>query len=470
MINAALYIRVSTQEQALEGYSLDAQQGKLEKYAEYQGYNIYGIYRDEGFSASTIHRPALLQLINAVKSGLVNIVIIYKLDRLSRRVKDVLELVDLFEKYNVTLFSLSENIDLSSPFGRAALKISATFSELERETIIERTRLGKEQRVREGKMMYNGNPPFGYRHDNDTDRFIINEPEAEMVRKIFELYLEGYSLRKLYEYCKEAFGHPYFSNPMCCKAILHRPMYGGYFNYKNELYKGTNFEPIISFDTYLRAQKRLEENRTRRTHDNTPYLLTGLLVCAQCGNRYVGKLYERYNKKADGSETKHYKYTAYGCAARVKRDKNYHPARCNNTIYPAKQLDDYVCNAVENLKFDGFIEGEYRSGTIDMLVNENARLKAQIDKLLDLYISDMISKETYQQRASKLENEIDKNSEIINQQSKADIQPNVGIDYIKQRLAGFHDADKKEKRQLLQLLIKQILIDGDNILIEWRVK
>lgn len=171
MINAALYIRVSTQEQAIEGYSLDAQQGKLEKYAEYQGYNIYGIYRDEGFSASTIHRPALLQLINAVKSGLVNIVIIYKLDRLSRRVKDVLELVDLFEKYNVTLFSLSENIDLSSPFGRAALKISATFSELERETIIERTRLGKEQRVREGKMMYNGNPPFGYRHDNDTDRF-----------------------------------------------------------------------------------------------------------------------------------------------------------------------------------------------------------------------------------------------------------------------------------------------------------
>ena len=154
----------------------------------------------------------------------------------------------------------------------------------------------------------------------------------------------------------------------------------------------------------------------------------------------------------------------------MKRDKNYHPARCNNTIYPAKQLDDFVCNAVENLKFDGYNEGEYRSGTKDMLVNENARLKAQIDKLLDLYISDMISKETYQQRASKLENEIEKNSEIINQQSKADIQPNVGIDYIKQRLAGFHDADKKEKRRLLQLLIKQILIDGDNILIEWRVK
>ena len=470
-IKAALYVRVSTQEQALEGYSLDAQQEKLKKYAEYQKYDVVGVYRDEGFSAASMARPALQRLINDIKVGKINTVLIYKLDRLSRRVKDVLELVELFIKYEVTLFSITENLDLSSPFGRAALKMSATFSELERETIIERTRLGKDQRVKEGKMLITRCAPFGYKYNKETSRFDVVPEEAEMVKKLFELYIQGYSFRKLYDYARANFGHPYFGNPMCCKAIIKRPMYAGYFLWKNELYKGTNFDAIIPYETYARAQKQVEANKTVRNHDNTPYLLTGLLVCAQCGNRYVGKLYDRYRKKPDGTESKHYKYTAYGCAARVKRDKNYHPAMCRNTIISAEQLDAAIGEKVKNFKFEKFIDGEYTPSLVESLRAENVALREKIDKLLDLYIEGIIDKETYQLRVADFEKSIEKNELVINAElDKIQATPINSIDYLIAAQENYDNLDKKEKRKLLTSLIKYIAIDGDNIVIRWRVK
>ena len=115
-------------EQATEGYSISVQKEKLQKYAEAQSYEVVGIYSDEGFSGKDLMRPEMDKLINDVKANKIDVVLIYKLDRLSRHVKDVLELVELFDKYKVALYSLNENLDLSSPFGRAALKMSATFS------------------------------------------------------------------------------------------------------------------------------------------------------------------------------------------------------------------------------------------------------------------------------------------------------------------------------------------------------
>ena len=119
------------------------QKEKLSAYAAAQSYDVANIYSDEGFSGKDLHRPAMERLIADVANKRIDIVLIYKLDRLSRHVKDVLELVELFDKYSVTLYSLTENLDLSSPFGRAALKMSATFSELERETIVERMQWAK---------------------------------------------------------------------------------------------------------------------------------------------------------------------------------------------------------------------------------------------------------------------------------------------------------------------------------------
>lgn len=467
-MKAAIYIRVSTLEQATKGYSLDAQRDKLLAYAKSQGYEVYNVYTDDGYSAKDLYRPAMAQLIEHIKLGLVNIVIVYKLDRLIRRVRDVLELLDdVFTPHNVQLFSLHENIDVSSPFGRAALKLNATFSELERETIIDRMIMGKEQAVKQGKYLCPGkSAPFAYVLNPITKRLDIVPEEAEMVVKLFDLYIQGYSFRKLQDYASANFNHPYFNNPMSCKPIIKRSMYSGYFTYKGELYKGTNYDPIISYETYQRANAQLENNKTIRNHDSSPYLLTGLVYCAQCGNRYVGKMY----KHNDGP--KEYVYRAYGCAARVKRDKNYHPAKCANLIYTADDFEKQIIeNYVKRLEFTSFVAGKYVSGIVENIRMEIANLKARKEKLLDLYLSEIFSKQDFLNKVSEIDKQIEKNEKILaEEEEKIKDTPTLTIDYIKEQHSRFDELSHADKRKLLNILIDKIILDGDKFVVKFKVK
>ncbi len=460
-MRAGIYIRVSTLEQAQEGYSLAAQEEKLRAYAAFQGYELAeSAYMDDGYSASSLSRPALLRLVDDVRSGKIDIVLIYKLDRLSRRVKDVLELVELFQQYGVTLFSLTENLDLSSPFGRAALKMSATFSELERETIIERTKLGRDQRVRQGRMLFTGKPPFGYIYDLKTKRFEIVEKEAEMVRKLFDLYIGGSTFRKLYDYARTHFEHPYFSNPMCCKPILKRIMYAGLINYKGEIYEGTNFQPIIDYQTFHAAQKQIEKNRVTRKHDNSPYLLTGLLFCAHCGNRYVGKLYAR--KKTE------YRYTAYGCAARVKRDRRHLPAHCKNKIYTADVLEQAVEKAVGALTLANLPDFAPSQDISRRLEEENSAAKKQMEKLIDLYLGDLLAKDACRARVQELQDLVKKNNDTMQAVQNARATAVQMANPVEDMLVKFGQKSKKTKRVILGLFIENISIDNDHITIKWK--
>ena len=238
-MKVALYARVSTLEQAREGYSLDAQIDKMTSYSNGMGYEIYDKYIDDGFTGKNLFRPALESMIKDIKNHKFETVIIYKLDRLSRRVKDVIELVEMFEKYNVTLFSLNENIDLSSPFGRATLKMSATFSELERETIIERMKMGKEQRARSGYAMRNHILPIGFDYDEKTKTFTPNY-EAEQVKKIFELFLNGWNMASISDYMHNNYQNRYgsYNDRTAVARVINNPICCGYFFFKGEIHKG----------------------------------------------------------------------------------------------------------------------------------------------------------------------------------------------------------------------------------------
>ncbi len=463
-----MYCRVSTLEQATEGYSIGVQKEKLKHYANAQSYEIAGIYSDEGFSGKNLARPEMERLLCDVKSDKIDVVLIYKLDRLSRKVKDVLELVELFDKFSVSLYSLGENLDLSSPFGRAALKMSATFSELERETIVERMEMGKHARAKSGKYTCPGKPPFGYKLNRELDRLEIVQCEAAAIREMFVKYTEGCSFRKLYEYCKHRFPDiKYFSNPMCCKPIIERPLYAGYFNHCGELIKAVNCEPIISYETYLRAQEVVERNRTVREHDNTPYLLTGLITCGLCGRAFCGK---RREHKSCG-ETK-YTYTSYGCAARLKFNPAEHGnAPCRNEIYPADGLEKIIERAVCNLEFSEFASLIHGSALADELTAQNTELKKQKERMLDLYLSEQIDKDTYADKFEELDKKIQKNAAVIeNERRFVSNAPQISISKLKAIHAGFESASKKQKRELLKLLIEKIIIDGESVTIKWNVK
>lgn len=193
----ALYIRVSTDAQFEEGYSVEAQKQKLEQYCKLKDITDYEFYIDGGWSGSNIDRPEIKHLIDEIIGGKVGAVIVYKLDRLSRSQKDTIFLLEeVFNPYNCSFVSLNENFDTTTPYGKAMIGILSVFAQLERENIKERTRMGMYERVKSGYWMGGGRVPFGYDYDQSRDILVPNE-HAEDVKQIFDLYLQGYSTTQL---------------------------------------------------------------------------------------------------------------------------------------------------------------------------------------------------------------------------------------------------------------------------------
>ena len=183
-MRAALYIRVSTDEQAREGFSIDAQKRKLLAYAESQDWDVTSILVDDGYSAKDLNRPAMQELLEKVRGEEIDVVLVFKLDRLTRSVKDLYHLLDEFARHDVGFRSSQEQFDTTTTMGRAMLGILGIFAQWERETIAERVRMGMEQKVREGKKP-GGKYPYGY----DRDGNLIPE-EAEIIRRLRDMYIK----------------------------------------------------------------------------------------------------------------------------------------------------------------------------------------------------------------------------------------------------------------------------------------
>ncbi|MFC7751583.1 recombinase family protein, partial [Paenibacillus thermoaerophilus] len=174
---AAIYVRVSTEEQATEGFSIQAQISELERYALQNNLEIVERYIDEGFSGKTIEgRPQMRRLLKEVSQGKFQSVLIYRTDRLSRKTKDSLEIIEILQKNNIQLFSITEKVDLSNPVGIAMFQIMSSINELERNTIITRVKMGMTERAKQGK--YNGGIVLGYQAVNKE--LIIDEDEAHI--------------------------------------------------------------------------------------------------------------------------------------------------------------------------------------------------------------------------------------------------------------------------------------------------
>jgi len=165
-MKTAVYVRVSTDEQAKEGYSIRAQIDKLKNYVQIKDWDFYKVYADEGISGKNIQdRPAINELINDIKVGKVNNVVVYKIDRLTRSTKDLIELTEIFKEYNCSFNSLMESIDTLTASGRMFLKIIGIFAEFERENIIERITLACEKKVKEGFTLANFTVSYGYERE-----------------------------------------------------------------------------------------------------------------------------------------------------------------------------------------------------------------------------------------------------------------------------------------------------------------
>jgi len=191
-LNTAIYVRVSTEEQAKEGYSIRAQIDKLKSYIMIKDWTFYKVYADEGISGKNItDRPAINELIADIKAGRVNNVLVYKIDRLTRSTRDLIELTELFIDQNCAFNSLMESIDTKTASGRMFLKIIGIFAEFERENIIERVTLACEKKVKEGYTLGNFTTSYSYDREKGERVQTINPAEAEIVKEIYAMYVEG---------------------------------------------------------------------------------------------------------------------------------------------------------------------------------------------------------------------------------------------------------------------------------------
>lgn len=272
-----LYIRVSTDRQAEEGYSLGIQEEKLRAYISTLMDNDveFDVVSDDGYSGGDLHRPGIQRIIEEAESGKITHVVVMKLDRLSRSLKDTMHLIeDIFLPNNVAFISLYESFDTSTPFGRAMIGILSVFAQFERENIFERTRSGMQKRVEAGFWPGGGGIPFGYDYD-PAQGILVPNSDADKVRYIYDKYLAGGSLQTI----ADQLGLKY---EKVAYNILTRKSNAGYIIYNGEEYKGKH-EPIISLETYEQAMEMLAIRSAKKLVSKSTHLLTGLCICGKCG-------------------------------------------------------------------------------------------------------------------------------------------------------------------------------------------
>ena len=263
-INVAIYIRVSTREQALEGYSLDAQEHTLTEYCKSHNYVIVKIYRDEGISAKNVkNRPGLLQLLEDSKAGSFDTILVWKLTRFSRNMADLMTMCEDLDKRGIALVSYSEAFDSTTPAGRMIRSMLGTVAQFEREVTSENVLLAMYERAKQGKRTCSD--VLGYDMDG-TDSLKINQPEAEYVRFVFDNFLKYKNLSEVAALAREK-GYKgkrgCIPQPESIRKILTRPVYCGYYSFRGELFKG-NYEPIITVEQYNQAQRLLKRNIGRK--------------------------------------------------------------------------------------------------------------------------------------------------------------------------------------------------------------
>ena len=256
----ALYVRVSTARQAEEGYSLEAQRGKLEAYCTSQGWEVDAdhVYVDAGISGKTTDRPAYQAMLAAVAAGDVRRIVAVKMDRFSRSVRDFLDLLDYCKAHDCAVVSLGESIDTSTPIGRMMITVIAAVAEMEKETIKERLMSGRAQKATEGGHA-GGRIEFGYTYSGG-DVWHINEDQEGTVKRIFGLFLAGAGLRKVAELVN-AEGRPTATGAKWHAAtvgyVLRNGAYAGLTQWDGVESPNGKMPAIVSLEDYEAAQTRL---------------------------------------------------------------------------------------------------------------------------------------------------------------------------------------------------------------------
>ena len=316
-INAGLYMRVSTEDQAREGFSLPEQKERLEAYCKFNDYNIVEYYKDAGISAKTgNHRPEYERMLEDGKNGKINMFIALKLDRVTRSVKDWESLIEFTEKYNIDLALVNDKIDTTTANGKMVSRIMMSVSQNEIERTSERTIIGLEGAIKQGHIP--ARAPLGYKH---VDKVLVPDPlTKDIVIRIFNLYFEGWTYFRIANLFNEekVLGKTNWCDSGILKIISNVIYKGDYIQGKttnNPRYFSNVVEPLVSKELWENCQVQKKKNQRNYMRSQT-YIFLQKLKCPKCGRILAGS-----------------------ASHKIKADKWYFYYRCENCKNNIKETD-----------------------------------------------------------------------------------------------------------------------------------
>lgn len=495
----AIYCRVSTDEQAEFGYSIDEQKRLLEEWCKANDYIIYKCYSDRGISGKNIKdRPALKELLSDAKEGKFDMVISWKINRVSRKLEDVLKIVNLLEKNNITFKSYSEPFETDTPAGRMQFQMMALIGEFERGTIAQNVKMGMIAKAKSGNWC--GGRVLGYdlvpnnspeEEKKGKNKLEINEKEAEIVRFIFNEYSKGKGYKAITNQInklgyKTKKGNNFSVGSI--RDILTNPVYIGEIRYNvrqnwsekrrrninpNPIRVKGKHEAIIDRELWDKVQLILESKKGKpsRIYDGE-YPLTGILRCPKCGAGMV--ISRTTNTLADGTK----KRIAYYCCGNWK---NKGTSVCNSNTIRVDKANEYVFKKIEELvsneamikavvkninkeRKDKMKPAKRLLGDID---KELEKLDKRKRKIFEAYEDDILTKEEFQTRKDELNEKIrileEEKKPLLNTISE-DVSEEIPYEFIKDILMNFSkvlnsSVSREQQKKLLHMIISEITMN-----------
>ena len=497
-LRIAIYIRVSTEDQAKEGYSLEVQREYLESFALREGYEVFKVYCDDGISAYSTRRSALQALLADAKAKRFELVLVHKIDRFSRNLKDLLMLVDELLSYGAGFKSATEPFDTTTSAGKLMFQQLGSFAEFESNRIAERVFPGMVKGVQKGNWQGARFAPFGYTYNKEKKLLEVEDREANIVKLIYTMYLSGKSTHDIAAYLdkkgyKTRTGKQFYNKFIC--DILKNQIYTGkivwnkkhydknlktkkHYKYiKNDpskiiIAQGKHL-PIIDEGDFVQVQQKLAEKKKtwRPRVKNKEYLLTGLLTCSKCNHKYNGV-------STISNHRTNIKKRWYRCSGPYANH-----IRCTNRSVKAEDIEPEVTKVVaqlvqnERLKQCRWTTGTSQKGANFPFFAENTKTdlfeskdKLKINqqkqsKLTDAYLENLLGEDVYREKITNLRKEEDELKKLLAGYELREIERERSEGYInrvKDFLDGYDDSKEKidfaDKKELAGLLFKNIKI------------
>ena len=445
---AGVYIRVSTEDQAREGFSLGEQEEKLLDLCKFKGYEVFKVYKDAGISAKDMkHRPQFQEMLKDMKEGKINYIVAYKLDRITRSVRDLEELISMLEENNCFLVCDRDDVNTSTANGRFFVRMLTVLSQLEIEIVSERTKFGLNGAIKSGHLP--GILPLGYKKDGNK-KTIIDETTRPIIERIYNMYLEGKSFQTISNiFNNEKLLSPKKWRDSTIQKIIDNKIYMGDYEQYKRIAKKENKEPVIYMNVVepiisraMWEECQLQKEKNQRTYNRDRiYTFFQKIKCPTRGRIM----------KCKGSGGKKKKYMYYNCEhCHLNYREDIIEECLMNFIYDLVEYD----MAVKKYFFP--VLADKKPKQTEEIDKDIKKLENQRNRIKKAYINGIVEMEDFEEDYKLIEQKLE-----ILEQKKSELLNIDSITFSPQQLMADRDIER-EKMIRLDTLNKTLKINWES--------